>query len=279
MENDSGFESGNNAQVADVQTTETDSQDTGLYNDIDNDVDSVQQEESVKSSEAADPKPVEKTDENAKYAAARREAEEKAKRIEQKLQQNSYISKAYGRDYEVYSEEDIQTRYGMTFDQFEHAIKRQQYEQQGINPDLINEIINEHPDIKQAREEKRNAYLVKEYNSLLAELKDEGLSDLVKSPEDIPETVFTKWNEGKNGLSLAETFFLENRKKISSEKVAAAKQAALNSVNSKSHLKANGSGVEIDSINIPGETMKLYKSWFPKMSESDIKKHYAESLK
>lgn len=229
--------------------------------------------------ELADPQePSFKDDpQNKAFADMRRRAEQ--------AERDRDIARNYGADYGVYSEADISARYGESHGihslmELEKAIQMEQYRAQGIDPDVINSIVENHPAIKQAEEEKFNRLLSDSFGDLQKEYPE-----LVKNPEDIQLEVWQKWQDGKMGLSLTDAYELVNKKVIRDHLQASSKQKTLNQVNSKSHLRSNGGegADDVDLTSIPSETMATYRQMFSKelrsgkMKESDFVKHYKKS--
>lgn len=225
---------------------------------------------------------------NAKFADMRRKMEAMEKQVK--------FAEKYGQ-YGVTNESDISKKYGHmgihTLDQLDQAITNQQREQErqkwideGYDPDrieaLVDDKLNNHPSVVAAREVEYNNMLQQNYNDVVSEYPD-----LVKSPDDISEEVWQKWNNGKSGISLADAYTLINRKEIAAKQQAAVKQAALNNLNSKNHLRPNGSdgSGSPDMGQIPDDVMDGYRRMFSKelksgkMKEADFIKHYKKSLK
>lgn len=217
----------------------------------------------------ADTKPKQTPEADAAFAEMRRKAEAAEKRaaeIEAKHKKDREIASKYGKDYGVYSEEDISKVYGAshgihTLDDLQRAILHQEYQEKGIDPNVINQLIESHPLIQEAKKVKENTIISNQYNSLLADLEEDGLADLVKKPEDIPDSVYQRWDYGNNkaGLSLSECFYLEQRKQIAAKKVEATKQRTLNNLAGKQHLNTQGDGAaDANDISVPAETLAMY---------------------
>lgn len=241
--------------------------------------------------EVADPpadKQPQDAETNAKFADMRRKMEA--------MEKQNQIARKYGQ-YGVFDEADVSRIFGgqgiNTFAQLDQAIAAQQREQErqkwldeGMDPDrveaLVDEKLSNHPSVIAAKEAEYNSMLTQNYNDLIAEYPD-----IVKSPEDVSQEVWNKWNNGKHGISLADAFTLVNRKEIAAKQQAAVKQAALNNMNSKNHLRPNGTdgSGSPDLSQIPDDVLSSYKRMFSKelrsgkMKESDFIQHYKKSLK
>ena len=259
---DGEAETGASADVADQQI------DTDINDNAEgtNDLDTG---ESDNNSGTADQKPKQTAEADAAFAEMRRKAEaaeKKAAEIEAKHKRDREIASKYGKDYGVFSEDDISKTYGAshgihTLDDLQRAILHEEYREKGIDPDTINQLIENHPLIQEAKKVKENTVISNQYNSLLSDLKDDGLESLVSKPEDIPDSVYQRWDYGNNkgGLSLSECFYLEQRKQIAVKKVDATKQRTLNNIAGKQHLKTEGDGVaDANDISVPAETLAMY---------------------
>lgn len=257
----------------------------GTQTDTNNNTDGVNTDTgaSVNDGVVADTKPKQSPEVDSAFAEMRRKAEaaeKKALEVETKLKRDRDIAKKYGADYGVYSEEDIAEKYGAshginTVDDLQRAILNAEYQEKGIDPDTINKLIESHPLIQEAKKVKENTVISNQYNALLSDLKEDGLIDIVKDPKDIPDSVYQRWDYGKNkgGLSLSDCFYLEQRKQIAAKKVEATKQSTLNNIAGKQHLKVEGDGAtDANDISVPSETLSMYMEMG--MSKKEATAHY-----
>jgi hypothetical protein len=211
---------------------------------------------------------------NQAFAQIRREKEAA---VAQLKQMDAFISQQYG-EYGIH-----------TFEQYQEALKaeqeaqqRQQYVEAGLPEEVIDKLSRVDEVLQQAEEAQFKQQLADNYSELVKEYPD-----LVKAPQDISPDVWQKWQDGKTGLSLTEAYELVNKKTIREHLQASSKQSALNKINSKNHVRANGGeGAEdVDLTSVPAETMQAYRQMFAKelrtgkMKEADFVKHYKKSLK
>ena len=150
----------------------------------------------------------------------------------------------------------------------------------------VNELISNHPEIvrilefskeyasdKQQREEELKRAAVDE------EIRKIGALDSnIKSFRDLidmenAEEFMEKVNKG---YSLSDAYFLVNGKKLMSRAAGNASRAAINKLNSKNHLRGVLQDGAQTPVDVPAETLMLYRSMFPEMSEDAIRKHYAK---
>ena len=85
------------------------------------------------------------------------------------------------------------------------------------------------------------------------------------------------YNYVNHGLSLSEAYTLTNRDAIVNQKAAAAKQAALNTVYGKAHLRSNAGGGDADDVVVPRDTYKSYRQMMPEWTDRQIREHYKRS--
>ena len=200
---------------------------------------------------------------NAQFAAARRESEAK---LRARLDQEEKIAQMAGFD---------------SFEEMTEALTQREMEQQkqqfsdtyGIEPDVINEavgkVLENHPLLQKAKKDEEDRFLAQNYSELT-----QVYGDYVKTVDDIPNEVFIKWQEGRTGLSLADAFGAVMAPQIATGAVQKGKQAALSSISGRSHLHKPSVGMEGMAVQMPQETLQMYKQWFPNKSEEQIFAHY-----
>lgn len=194
----------------------------------------------------ANEKPKQDRDTNEQFKAARLAAEREANAIKQR---QDAFAKKYG--FQTFEEMEAYQQ------QQEAEQQRQAYLQQGVNPDLINQLVSNHPDVKMAKMQQINAQLDADFAELKKEYPESGLktlADLAMLPTygDICEKI-------KRGYSLTDAYASANRAELRQKTTAAAKQKALNNINSKQHLNTEGDGAgETNDIHIPDDTMQMY---------------------
>ena len=239
----------------------------------------------------ASQKPAQTPEQNAAFAEMRRKAEAAEKKVvetEQARQRDINIAEKYGKDYGIYSEANIAAKWGnqgiKTLADFEAALQRDAAQKAGIDPDLINRLVSEHPDVKKAREiaarqeaemgqQALNAEM-SELNKEYPDLKIEKIDDLFKLPN--ADKIYAL---AQKGYSLLDAYESANKAELRKQNAEAARQATLNSVQGKEHLKGNGKGSEIDTTTIPDDVLEQYKAFNPKATMDQIKAHYKQSLK
>lgn len=186
-------------------------------------------------------------DENAKFAAARRESETKMALMQKQFEerQNAF-AKQYG-----YS----------SFEEMESAAQAQKYVEQGYDEDVaqkLAKIDNYEKDLQRklnsARIAEEKAKLIN--NPFFKEYESEVDAILQHNPNVPVEIVLN------NVLGA-------NINKILEGKSQAIKQKTLNNISSKNHIKADGKGVDIDSATLDENEWKFYKALNPKGKKED----------
>jgi len=243
--------------------------------------------DTVKSEAEPATKPKQTAEQDRFYADSRRKleaAEKRATDSEAQRTSDREIAKKYGQ-YGVYSDADVAEKYGKshgvnTIAELETALRNEEYEKAGIDPEIINKIVNEHPSIKaaQAAQEantkvQEDRFLVDSFSELSKEFTE------ISDAKDVPVDVWRVWQNGKSGISLKQAYVAVNYEAIATKKADAAKQAALNNIQSKDHVRGNGKGTEVDSVRVPDDVMEQYKRFNPKATTEQIKAHYKKSQK
>jgi hypothetical protein len=172
------------------------------------------------------------------------------------------IAKIYGEEFNISSIEELEALYN----QMEQEHMQQQYQQTGqIDPNFINNIINNHPAIKAATQVAEDQRLISNFNELKKEYPE-----LVKTADDIPPEV---WDQYDKGISLVDAYTITNRKEILDFYKNVGKQKTLNNINSKKHLKTEGDGASSgEGVHIPAETLQMYLEMG--MSKEEATAHY-----
>lgn len=143
---------------------------------------------------------------NVEIAFSKRLQQERAK-IESEFAPYKSFIESQAQMYGMSTQEYLQA-----VEQERQAQERQKYIDQGINPDLINQLLENHPDIQYARElktkEEQEAKFSQEATELFSEFPD-------LNADDIPEEVFQLQEE--KGLSLLDAYLRVNYKNMTKQ--------------------------------------------------------------
>jgi len=283
-------DSGAGGEIAAPQETTSTESTTGTDTSAEQSTDSTesttdQSEGTTDAPTEVDTKPKQTPEQDRFFAENRRKLEAAERLVAEtkaQHQRDIEIAKKFGQ-YGVYSDADVAEKYGKSHgihnvQQFEEALRREEYQAKGIDPDMVKKLVDEHPDLQAAREFKQAAIRAQE-DSFLVSSFDELTKEYpeIKGVNDVPPDVWVKWKNGSTGLTLPEAYLVVERKNIETRKVEAAKQATLNNIQSKDHVRGNGKGVEGDTVRIPDDVMEMYKKFNPGKSMDEYKKHYKAS--
>lgn len=160
--------------------------------------------------------------------------------------------------------------------------QRQQLEEMGVSKEVLDSYIQSHPAMQQAQalirqqeQEAANSFMEQEFAALKKEFADCGL----ESPQQLNETeagrrALQMWANAP-GITLADAYAATHRKELSKKQSAAAKQAAMNEMNSKGHLRqTKGSNAKGD---VPAEIEAEYKKYFPNATHEKIAEMYRKN--
>lgn len=213
-------------------------------------------------------KPVQTPEENAHFAEQRR-AREAAEAKAAKLEKDYSIAKTYGADYGIFSEEDISAKYGhmgiKTVEQFKAQLEKQEKEEalraKGIDPNALEHELNEHPDVKEARELKQRNKVYAEFEEWHKENKD-SLPDVDKLPQPVIDAFF-------KGESMIIAFMRHEyaaQKEARQKEVEAAKTQAANEKNAADSTgsvkpSAPAGGALTDEMVAEMSPQELAKRW------------------
>lgn len=160
--------------------------------------------------------------------------------------------------------------------------QRQQLEEMGVSKEVLDSYIQSHPAMQQAQallrqqeQQAANSFMEQEFAALKKEFADCGL----ESPQQLNETeagrrALQMWANAP-GITLADAYAATHRKELSKKQSAAAKQAAMNEMNSKGHLtQTKGSNAKGD---VPEEIRREYKIYFPNATDAEIAEMYRKN--
>lgn len=160
--------------------------------------------------------------------------------------------------------------------------QRQQLEEMGVSKEVLDSYIQNHPAMQQAQrvihqqeQQAANDFMAKEFEAMKKEFPDCGL----ESPQQLNETeagrrALQMWANAP-GITLADAYAATHRRELSKKQSAAAKQAAMNEMNSKGHLtQTKGSNAKGD---VPEEIRREYKIYFPNATDAEIAEMYRKN--
>ena len=231
-------------------------------------------------------------EENARYAAARRKAEQERDaaieraRVDAKAEAQRVLDDAFRGSGLVnpYTKQPITSK--AEFDAYKQAFEQDQrakiLKRSGMNEAQFNAFIQSIPEVRKAKEAETAA------NRARAEIKvQEQLTEIRKLNPNIQtvrdlagmETYPKLYEMVQRGYDLADAYRLANFAELSKREAGAARQSAINAVKSKSHLAPVAERSGTAEIVVPEETKQLYRQLNPGVTDDEIKRHYAKSHK
>lgn len=190
---------------------------------------------------------------------------------------DAFVAQRFGHMTNPYTGKPITTQaeleaYQQAYDEEE---RRRRVQESGVDENLLNDIINNHPAVRQAQEtmlqqqrQAANDFMAKEFDALKKEYPDCGFDD--------PEAMF-KSEDGKKAmdlwrdsprLTLADAYMITNKEAIRARQSAAVKQGVMNQVNGKKHLtQTKGSTAQ---GGMPADEYENFKMFFPDATREEI---------
>ena len=220
--------------------------------------------------EAGDAEPEQQSaEENARYAAIRRRAEEDARRkynTEMDAMNQQIAAMCQGVTHPVTGQPITNIRDYMDALQTQQRIaQEQELQEKGIDPSLIDRMIAQNPVVMQAQqviERTRMAEADYAVQNDIAEISRidpniKGINDLAALP-NFQEIL----NRVERGASLVDAYKAVNFDAFIQHTNDAARQQAINQMRGKSHLPSQTTGVsaEDDDVEVPAEIMARFKA-------------------
>lgn len=233
-------------------------------------------------------------EQNAAYAAARRKAEAERDAAIRKAQEDAQrtIDDAFKSSglKNPFTGKPITSK--AEFDAYRQqagdARKSQLMEQAGLSEEEYTALVNDLPEVRQAREAREKAEsAMRRADEAQAKAKiDEQLQEIGKLDPDIRELNDLAKMENypqfyelvHRGNSLLDAYKLANFDKLVQKNTAAAKQAAYNNTQSKQHMgrtKERGAG----AISVPNDVKEMYRAFNPDATDAEIQAHYNKNHK
>ena len=254
----------------------------------------VEETEESEQPQAEAPEQEPKTDRDAQFAAARRKAEAErdaaiARAKEDAQKQVDEFFKSSGL-VNPYTGQPITTRaeYEAYRERFEADQKAKLMEKAGITQEEFQAFVQGLPEVRAARQAKAEAEAAaRQAREQEAKARvDEQLRQIqaidptVKELGDLAklDTYPKLYDMVKRGYSILDAYRLANYDTLTQRAAEASRKAAINSVQSKQHLKATesrGGG----AIPVPDSVLEEYRVLNPGATTEEIQKHYQSYMK
>lgn len=237
-------------------------------------------ENEQQTAEAA-PEGVQSAEDNARFAAARRRAEAQFnERIQQERQaaKDEMVRQMYEGQLDPYTHKPITSEadlraYQQAYQREQEQLTRNQMQQAGLDPDILDRMIENNPKVKRAEQltaqfeaaegERKMNEAIKEISHL-----DPSITDVAALANHPNAPVFNEYVN--RGYSLVDAFRLANFDTLTGKKAAAAKQQAMNNVNGKSHLTPTAGNAGGDDVVIDPQEMQMMKHAFPNLTHAQL---------
>ena len=232
-----------------------------------------EQSEGAKDEGVAEPQSKE---ENARYAAIRRKAEEEANAKAQKQMDEAFAALNMT---DPYTGKAIKSK--ADFDAYTRASQKEKkdslLEQTGMTEEQLQAFVDELPDVKAAKEAKQSYERREQQRELETQLAEvaklnpsiKTLDDLQKQDNyaDIYNLVVRK------GLSISEAYKLANFDTLSSQRATSAAKQAERNARSKEHLQPTSQRGE-GAMSVPADVVEMYRMFNPSATNAEIQAHY-----
>lgn len=235
---------------------------------------------------------------NAKFAAARRKAEQERDaavaqaKQEAQAEAQRVIDEAFANSglTNPYTKKPITTKaeYDEYRQRFDAEKKARVLKKSGMTDDEFNEFVAGLPEVREAKEKSAQAETAqKQAQEAQAKLKvDEQLKEIsaidptIKELADIAKMpTYERFYElVKRGNSLTDAFKLANLDKLTQTAAQASKQAAVNAAAGKGHMTrtaTRGAG----AVSVPQEVREEYLAFNPGATDAEIAQHYNKYIK
>ena len=222
-----------------------------------------------------DTEPEQTVDVNAIAAAARRKAEAQQAAIDREFADRfkNFTNPKTGKP--ITSQRD----YLDALDAQEEMRAKEQLQQQGIDPSVIDNLIANNPLIRQAQQVMAETQQQQTINQINADVAELGRIDpSITSLDTVPQNVINMAMQ--RNMSLVDCYKILNFGNVSTAKQEAIQQQAINQAKGKSHLNpVNGVATPDEGVEIPQSELAMWKEYFPEKSPAELKKMYNRQLK
>jgi hypothetical protein len=219
---------------------------------------------------------------NAAFANMRRQNQELTRRLQET---DAMFARQFGKYTNPETGQPIRSAqdYYEAMAAQERMNAREQMQQNGIDPTMIDNLIANSPAVRQAQAATAELNNYRAQQKLEADYKEilaldpslNGIDDILNDPSMplMAERV-------AQGMSLVDAYKIVNFDKVFNSKEAAVKQQTINQVKGKNHL-STGAAVTVSSDleDIPADMLEDFKDRFPEKSPKELKALYNQVLK
>lgn len=227
-------------------------------------------------------------EDNARFAAARREAEAQMRQVRQaQAQLDSQFAQMFGKYKNPVTGQPIRNaqEYMEAMQAQERLQMQEQLKSAGVDPQVLDKAIANSPVVQNAQRLQEQFQSVQVQNMVAEDFKAIMRLDPTKTSEQdiINDPSYGQalaYVQQHPGVRLSDAYKLVNFDKLKANSTAAAQQAAVNQAKSKSHLKAvNGSAGNDKESDIPAAELSKWQQMFPEKSAKELRATYNRSLR
>lgn len=207
------------------------------------------------------------------WETARKRAENEAMR-----RVNAQFAQRFGSFTNPTTGKPVQTMddYFAALDAQQQARTEQQLREKGIDPEMLNQAVQQNPVVQQAQQilaRQQQDAAQRELQEQLAEIGKidpsiKSMADLVKIGE------FAKFDAYvRSGMKMDDAYKAACFDRLTQQRADASKQAAINAAKGKQHLSPTDGSAEVES-EIPAGELSKWKAWFPEKSAAQLNALY-----
>lgn len=216
---------------------------------------------------------------NARLAAARRRAEMESQARAQR-EKDEIVRQAYGGQINPYSGRPIDSEAELRA--YQAAYQAEQMQAAGVTPQMLQSMIDNNPTVQRAKVIEGQMQQMMGQHALSEQIKAiSAIDPSVQSLEDITkQDTFPQFDAlVRQGYSLSDAYKLANFDRLSQRRAGAARQRAINQTAGKAHLQPTQGKESGQAVSVPADVRAMYREMNPGISDKEIAKHYAKSLK
>ena len=237
--------------------------------------------EGVETEEPAEPQP-QSAETNAAFANMRRQNQELTRRLQET---DAMFARQFGQYKNPETGQPIRSAkdYSEAMLAQERIQAREQMQQNGIDPNVIDNLIANSPAVRQAQAATAELNAYRAQQVLEADFKEIlALDPSLNSKDDIlnDPSLPAMLDRVSQGMRLVDAYKIVNFDRVFASKESAVKQQTINQVKGKNHL-TTGASINVDDgeEDIPANMVSQYKDWFPEKSMKELKKLYNTTMK
>lgn len=227
-------------------------------------------------------------EDNARFAAARREAEAQMRQVKQaQAQLDSQFAAMFGKYKNPVTGEPIKNaaEYIQAMQAQERLQMQEQLKSAGVDPNVLDKAIANSPVVQNAmrmqehfQQEQVQNMVAEDFRAIMQlDPSKTSEQDIINDPSYGQALAYVQEHPG---VRLSDAYKLVNFDKLKANSTAAAQQAAINQAKSKAHLKTvSGSAGDNKEADIPAAELSRWQQMFPDKTAKELRATYNRSLR